>query len=131
MIPDERLGTAEGVRAILTAAVLPIFDRLRIIIAQVDDQSVETASLKERALYYGLGRGKMTDAYAYIMGHRAHVNLGFFHGTDLPDPDGRLEGTGKRLRHVKVRSLEDADARSTRALIEAAFDHILRLQGRP
>ena len=40
-------------------------------------------------------------------------------GADLPNPDGRIEGTGKRIRHVKVRSVEDAGAPWLRAAIEA------------
>ena len=32
----------------------------------------------------------------------AYVNVGFFHGAALDDPAGLLEGTGKRMRHVKA-----------------------------
>jgi hypothetical protein len=131
VIKDERLGTADDVRATLSTATLPVVDRLRALMATIDDQSTETPSVKEKALYYTLGRGKMTDGYAYIMGQSAHVNLGFFHGTDLPDPDNRLEGTGKKLRHVKLRTIEDADAPPIRALIEAAFNHMMLAKGRP
>jgi hypothetical protein len=131
VIKDERLGTADGIRATLSASVLPIFDQLRAVMAQVDNQSTEIASVKEKALYFTLGRGKMTDGYAYIMGHSEYVNLGFFHGTDLPNPDGRLEGTGKKLRHVKIRTVDDANAPSTRALIDAAFNHMMTAKGRP
>jgi hypothetical protein len=130
MIRDERLGTAGQVRATLPVAMLPVFDRLRVIVAQVDDQSTETPSVKEKALYYTLGRGKMTDGYVYIMGHSEHVNLGFFHGTDIPDPESRLEGTGKKLRHLKVRTIGDANAPYAQALIEAAFNHMFLLKGR-
>jgi hypothetical protein len=131
MIKDERLGTADEIRATLSANVLAIFDRMRALMATVDDQSTETASFKEKALYYTLGRGKMTDGYAYIMGHGDYVNLGFFHGVDLPDPDGLLEGTGKKLRHIKIRTLADTDAPATRALIDGAFNHMMTAKGRP
>ena len=131
MIRDERLGTAEQIRATLSASILASFDRLRAVLATVDDQSTETASPKQKALYYTLGRGKMTDGYVYIMGHRDHVNLGFFHGTDLPDPEGRLEGNGKKLRHIKIRTLAEVDAPTTRALIDAAFNHMMTAKGRP
>ncbi len=38
-----------------------------------------------------------------------HVNLGFFRGVELKDPRKRLEGTGKAMRHIKVRDLSDID----------------------
>jgi hypothetical protein len=63
----------------------------------------------------------MSEAYAYIMPLKDRVNLGFYHGVDLPDPETILEGTGKRLRHVKVRSLAAAGETAVRALLTAAL----------
>ncbi len=57
---------------------------------------------------YGVGPRKMIDGYAYILPHGAWVNLGFFQGAGLADPEGLLTGTGARLRHVKVRLLIEA-----------------------
>ncbi len=63
----------------------------------------------------------MTDGYAYLMPMRGgYVNLGFYQGAQLPDPDGLLEGTGKSLRHVKVRQLATARQSGLRDLIVAA-----------
>jgi hypothetical protein len=42
-------------------------------------------------------------AFGYVNAFRAHVNVGFFYGAALDDPAGLLEGTGKRMRHVKLR----------------------------
>jgi hypothetical protein len=131
VIFDERLGRAEEVRAPIAPSMLAVFDRLRGVVAEIDQGSTETASPRERALYFTLGRGKMTDGYAYIMGQARHVNLGFFHGVDLPDTGGRLEGAGKKLRHIKIATLADANAPSTRTLIESALAHMLNLKGRP
>jgi hypothetical protein len=47
------------------------------------------------------------------------VNLQLPDGADLPDPDGRIEGTGKRIRHVKVRSVDDARSDWVRRVIGA------------
>jgi hypothetical protein len=49
-----------------------------------------------------------------------HVTFGFLRGTSLPDPAKLLEGTGKNLRHVKLRSLEDLRRPALKKLIEAA-----------
>jgi hypothetical protein len=43
----------------------------------------------------------------YYMAGKNHITLGFIRGTSLPDPEGLLEGTGKNLRHVKIKTIED------------------------
>ena len=58
--------------------------------------------------------------FAYVGAYRAHVNVGFFQGSSLPDPARLLQGTGKRMRHVKLRPGEEIDARALEALIAAA-----------
>jgi len=69
-------------------------------------------------------------AFAYVDAFSAHVNLGFFHGADLPDPAGLLEGAGKRMRHVKVRWGKPVDEPALEALIAAAYRDIrARLEG--
>jgi hypothetical protein len=52
--------------------------------------------------------------------HRAHVNLMFGKGTELSDPDGLLEGTGKKARHVKLSAPEDVERAAVIELIEEA-----------
>jgi len=64
-------------------------------------------------------------AFAYVAVFKSHVNLGFFHGTSLPDPKGLLEGSGKSMRHVKLRPGQPVDAAALQALIEAAHQDIL------
>ncbi len=49
-----------------------------------------------------------------------HVTFGFLRGTSLPDPAGLLEGTGKNLRHVKLRTAEDVSEPALKKLIDAA-----------
>ena len=43
------------------------------------------------------------EPFCYVVGYARHVNLGFCEGAGLRDPEGLLEGTGKAMRHVKVR----------------------------
>jgi hypothetical protein len=69
-------------------------------------------------------------AFGYVNAFRAHVNVGFFHGATLPDPAGLLEGTGKRMRHVKLRPGGGIDVDALGALIDAAYlDIKARLMG--
>jgi len=65
-------------------------------------------------------------AFAYVDAFTAHVNVGFFHGAELDDPAGLLEGTGKVMRHVKLRPDHEVDAEALRGLIEAAHGDVRR-----
>jgi hypothetical protein len=60
-------------------------------------------------------------AFGYVNVFTAHVNVGFFLGAHLADPAGLLEGTGKNMRHVKLRPGAEIDAEALSALIEAAY----------
>jgi hypothetical protein len=62
--------------------------------------------------------------FAYVGVFRNHVNVGFFQGASLPDPAGLLEGTGKYMRHVKVRPGSALDAASLEALVVVAHRDI-------
>lgn len=63
-------------------------------------------------------------AFAYVGAFKAHANVGFFHGVDLPDPEGLLQGTGKRMRHVKLVFGRKVDEAALEALILAAYRDI-------
>ena len=67
-------------------------------------------------------------AFGYVAVFRAHANVGFFHGAELEDPMGLLEGSGKRMRHVKMRPADDLANAALDALISSAYADIkLRL----
>lgn len=63
-------------------------------------------------------------AFAYVDAFSAHANIGFYFGAALADPAGLLEGAGKRMRHVKLRWGQTADAAALGALIAAAYRDI-------
>jgi hypothetical protein len=63
-------------------------------------------------------------AFAYVAVFRAHANVGFFHGAELSDPMGLLEGTGKRMRHVKVRPPGEPPGAALDDLIAGAYADI-------
>ena len=62
----------------------------------------------------------------YLAATDKYVSLGFFKGTRLSDPAGRIEGTGKKMRHVKVRSLEDIETDQFMAWVREAVALNLR-----
>lgn len=63
-------------------------------------------------------------AFAYVNAFKAHVNVGFFRGAEIADPDGLLEGNGKFMRHVKLGPDRNVDAVALAALIETAYRNI-------
>ena len=65
-------------------------------------------------------------AFGYVNVFKAHVNVGFFLGAELDDPAGLLEGSGRRMRHVKVRPGTELHFAALGALIDAAYADIKR-----
>jgi hypothetical protein len=59
--------------------------------------------------------------FGYVNVFTSHVNVGFFHGAALPDPARLLQGSGKFMRHVKLRPGTGTDAASLGRLIERAY----------
>ena len=65
-------------------------------------------------------------AFGYVNAFRAHVNVGFFRGAEIADPARLLEGTGKFMRHVKLRPESDVDATALLRLIQTAYTDMRR-----
>ena len=63
-------------------------------------------------------------AFAYVNAFRYHVNVGFFFGAMLDDPARLLEGTGKRMRHVKLKPRCVLDLDALQALINEAYMNV-------
>src|SRR4026208_2553727 len=62
--------------------------------------------------------------FGYVDVFRAHANVGFFHGAQLEDPTELLEGSGKHMRHVKIKPGIQLDANALAKLIDAAHSDI-------
>jgi hypothetical protein len=60
-------------------------------------------------------------AFGYVNAFTAHVNVGFFRGAEIADPDGLLEGTGRFMRHVKLRPDREVNDKALKELIETAY----------
>jgi hypothetical protein len=59
--------------------------------------------------------------FGYVNVFKAHVNVGFFLGAELDHPTGLLQGTGRRMRHVKVQPEAPFEEAALSALIRAAY----------
>jgi len=100
----------------LAALARPWFDALRRCGADLTE-----------LLHDGMPTACVGDAaFAYVNAFTAHVNVGFFCGAVLPDPAGLLEGSGKFMRHVKLRPGAALDGTALQALIDAAYADVQR-----
>jgi hypothetical protein len=62
--------------------------------------------------------------FSYVNAFKAHVNVGFFDGAELPDPAGLLEGSGKHMRHVKLKPGAAINSAALGRLIDEAYSDI-------
>jgi hypothetical protein len=60
-------------------------------------------------------------AFGYVDVFAAHVNIGFFRGAELADPKKLLQGSGKSMRHVKLKLGEDVNEAALKRLVESAY----------
>ncbi len=112
------------------ANLFAIAETLRARIREADPATCEVAYPGYNSVNYGVGPKKNTEGYAYLMLQKERINLGFYHGADLPDPANLLEGTGALLRHVKVGNKELAESPETGTLIAAAVAERRRALGK-
>ena len=91
---------------------------VRGLVRDAFPESVEAVDFGNKLLAVGRSMA-MRDLTFAIIPHSAHVNLQLADGVELPDPTGIVEGTGKRIRHVKVRSAEAAASAAIRAIVDA------------
>jgi hypothetical protein len=91
---------------------------LRAAIRAEAPDLVEQVDFGNKLIAFGRSM-KMRGLLFAIIAHQTWVNLQLADGADLPDPDGVIEGTGKRIRHVKVRTVEAASSPPVVAAIRA------------
>jgi hypothetical protein len=118
--------SGEGFNEILAACspkIQALAVRTRELIREVYPTVVEVPWPRQRIAGYGVGPKKLTEHFCYISMHKDHVDLGFNYGSELPDPEGLLEGTGKLFRHIKITKPEDLERPAVRLLLEAASTH--------
>jgi hypothetical protein len=101
---------------------------LRSLVVQVMPQVVEVPWPRMRIASYGVGPKKNTEHFCYISAQKNDVNLGFYYGAELPDPEELLQGTGKLLRHVKIREAKAIRSPALRRLLKVASTHRMPTQ---
>lgn len=118
---ETKFGSFEDLLDLTVEELRPIVIRLKEIILEIDPNACEVVRLGDRAATYGVGPKKMSEGYTYILPHQSWVNLGFYKGATLKDKNNLLEGTGKKLRHVKIHSIEIANKPAIKELVKLAL----------
>jgi hypothetical protein len=121
-------GTFEDAVAKASAHARELAYQLRTLVAAVLPEVVEVPWPKMRMASYGVGPRKKSEHFCYISAQNDDVNLGFYYGAELPDPEGLLQGTGKLLRHVKIREPKAIRSRGLRQLLKVATKHRMPAQ---
>lgn len=104
----------------------PLIEALRRLIGSAAPDAHEI--IYHDALGYGPTDSGF-DRIVYISVFEKHLNVGFFFGGFLPDPEGLLVGSGKRMRHIKIRSLQEIENSAlTSILAQAWSDGLQRVE---
>ena len=101
--------------------VREVFGALRALAREVMPDAEEQVDLPDRVLAFGFGPPggvRIRGLAVGLIPHTAHVNVQLADGAMLDDSSGIVEGTGKRIRHVKCHTLDDVARPALRALLE-------------
>jgi hypothetical protein len=101
-------------------AVRGLVLKTRELILSAFPAALEMVDMPSNIIAYGTGR-KYADLVCAIAPFASHVNLMFSRGATLPDPEGLLQGSGKRARHVKISTLADLEHPGVLTLLENAI----------
>jgi len=118
--------TVEQFLSTYPADVRELALKTRALVKEIVPDAQERVYEAYKTIGYGSGT-KMDAMFCYIAPMKDRINLGFYRGTVLPDADGLLEGTGKLLRHVKVRSMAEVERPALRQLIADAVAELERV----
>jgi len=119
----------EQLLAQLTPDVAALLTATDDLVRRTDPDVVRVVWPHQKTVGYGVGPKKMSEHYAYITVHPQHVNLGCNYGARLDD-GGLLEGTGKSMRKMTVRTAEALDDPRVVPTLRAARQERLAALGR-
>jgi hypothetical protein len=100
-------------------------EAVRAILAQVRRLVREALPEATEIFYHGALGYVLTpsgfDMILYVAPQNGYANLGFFGGAGVTDPMGLLEGSGKRMRHVKIRTVLAAQNPALIPMVQEAW----------
>ena len=97
---------------------------LQTLIDRIYPGVIEVNWINQKIAGYGVGPKKMSEHFCYVGIFKNHVNLGFYRGSELPDPNKLLTGVGKRLRHIKITAPQAIEDPAIASLLKEAVKNI-------
>lgn len=122
------MSTADGVEDFLGESndeVADIARAARRVVLDVRPDAVEALDRGNRIAGYATGSRATKDLWAGVAPHGHHVNLELANDALIEGPAGIIEGSGKRIRHIKLRSLGDVARPELRAALQRSLDRHL------
>lgn len=108
--------------ALYSVALSDLFKALRSYLLEIQPESNELLyHTHALTAVFSLSR-KLSDAFCHIPIYTNHLNLGFNKGKLLDDPHQLLQGTGKLIRHIPIKSISDFKNEQVTALIQQAIE---------
>lgn len=101
-------------------AMRDLVQQTRALILEIMPDMVEQYDPSAKLIGYGTDR-TYRGLVCGIVIQKTYLNLMFARGTELPDPEHLLQGSGKRARHVKIKNSADLDKPGVRALLSASL----------
>ncbi|WP_172368939.1 DUF1801 domain-containing protein [Sporosarcina jiandibaonis] len=83
---------------------------------------LETSEDFTEDIKWGMPSYSIQKNICYLQPSKNHVNLGFYFGASLIDEDNLLEGTGKQMRHIRIKKLDEIQSEKFKALIQSAIE---------
>ena len=111
----------DAIASLATPGLRPVCAALREQILRLDAGATEICWPRLKIASFGIGPSKKSQHYAYLGVHQNHINLGIYHGATLQIAGIALAGSGKLLRHVKLREVQDVTVPALRELLRAAI----------
>lgn len=105
--------TVDGYIAGLDGWKAGVASRVRQIVLEAAPDAVE--SIKWAQPVY-----ETNGPFCYMKAFKNSLNLGFWRGVELEDPKGLLEGTGEKMRHVKLTGIDDVDKAALAGFVRQA-----------
>jgi hypothetical protein len=95
----------------------------RKLITDVHPNVVEAPWPLQKMVGYAVNSQEVLEYFCWMGFGKDHIALGFYYGTQLPDPTHLLKGTSRLVRHVTLRSVTELRNPALRDLIRAATTH--------
>lgn len=110
----------DGFLAAYPPAIRELANQARALVRSEMPDAKEIVYLGYGSIIFTPGE-TMGESVVFLAPFKDRLNLGLMYGASLPDPEKLLEGTGKNMRHVKIRNADQLQAPALRALLHAAI----------